>query len=179
MALPIPAYADIARPPRMQRAGRAALRTLDHIAHDPLALVGLILLLAVVVCSIAAPLIAPYNPNYIDVAHRLQGPTGAHLFGTDELGRDLLSRVMYGGRVSLSVSAISIVCAATIGTALGGLAGLLGGVTETVIMRVSDILLSFPAILFAIVLIAFLRISLNNVVIAIAVAYIPSFIRVA
>src|SRR5581483_6157673 len=131
---------------------------------DPLTLIGLLVLAVAIIGAVFAHELAPYNPDYIDVAHRLQHPTTQHWFGTDELGRDLLSRVMYGGRVSLVVSGVSIGIAAIIGTFLGGVAGLLRGPVEVVIMRVSDILLSFPAILFAIVLIAFLGVSMTNVI---------------
>jgi peptide/nickel transport system permease protein len=179
MVLPIPAYADASRTRRVRRFVRAARRSSIDIARDPLSLVGATILIVAIIAAAAAPLLAPYDPNYIDVVHRLEVPTRAHLLGTDEIGRDLLSRIMYGGRVSLTLSFLSIGFAATIGMLLGGIAGLIGGWLDVLLMRVADILLSFPAILFAIVLIAFLGVSLTNVVIAIAVAYTPSFMRVA
>jgi peptide/nickel transport system permease protein len=182
MVLPIRASADLLSRPRLRRLSnltRLLWRTGRFLARDPLALFGIIVLTLAASGAIFAHQVAPHDPNFIDVAHRLQAPTRQHWLGTDELGRDLLSRVIYGGRVSLVVSSISIGAAAVIGTLLGGIAGLLRGWAETLIMRLSDILLSFPAILFAIVLIAFLGVSLTNVIIAIAVAYTPSFIRVA
>jgi peptide/nickel transport system permease protein len=182
MASPIHASAETSSLSRSTSASkylRALSASARFLLREPLALTGVVVLTAAIVSAVFAHQLAPYDPNYIDVAHRLQHPTAQHWFGTDELGRDLLSRIMYGGRVSLLVAGLSIAIAAIVGTFLGGTAGLLRGPVETIIMRISDILLSFPAILFAIVLIAFLGVSMTNVVVAIAVAYVPSFIRVA
>ena len=130
---------------------------------------GLLLTVVLIVVAIAAPLLAPYDPDSQDTAHRLEPPSKAHLLGLDDLGRDVLSRILYGARVSLRVGFSVVILASLVGVTLGAIAGYFGGWVDTVVMRVCDILLAFPGILLAIALVAVLGPSLNNVIIALSI----------
>ncbi|HEX7190913.1 MAG TPA: ABC transporter permease, partial [Thermoanaerobaculia bacterium] len=125
---------------------------------------GALLTIALVVVAIAAPLLAPFDPNAQDTIRRLEPPSREHPLGLDDLGRDVLSRILFGARVSLRVGFSVVLIAATIGIALGSIAGYFGGAIDVTIMRVCDILLAFPGILLAIALVAVLGPSLNNVI---------------
>jgi peptide/nickel transport system permease protein len=140
---------------------------------------GLALVMLAVVGAVFAPYLTPYDAITLDPPARLQGPSAEHWLGTDQLGRDTLTRILYGGRVSLAVAGASVVVALLVGGALGVLAGYLGGWVDTVIMRVTDVLLSFPAVLLAIALIAFLGAGFTNLVLAIGIVYVGPFARVA
>jgi len=140
---------------------------------------GLFLVLLAVVGAVFAPLLTPYDAITLDPPARLQGPSAEHWLGTDQLGRDTLTRILYGGRVSLAVAGASVVVALLIGGALGVLSGYFGGWLDTVIMRITDVLLSFPAVLLAIALIAFLGAGFTNLVLAIGIVYVGPFARVA
>lgn len=129
---------------------------------------GLLLTVALVVVAIGAPLFAPFDPNVQDTSRRLEAPSRQHLLGLDELGRDVLSRIVWGARVSLRVGFSVVFVASLIGIALGSMAGYFGGWTDTIIMRVTDILLAFPGILLAIAMVAVLGPSINNVILALA-----------
>lgn len=152
---------------------------LRRLVGNPSAMIGLALLLVMVVLSIIAPMIARYGPNTIDIANLNQDPTSAHWFGTDYLGRDVWSRVLYGGRISLPAGLGVIAIAFIIGTPMGLVAGYSGGLIDDVIMRVVDILLSFPGILLAIGVVAILGPSLNSAVVAVGITSVPGFARVA
>lgn len=156
---------------------RTAAGALRALIASPTALVGAVILVVVIGCAIAAPLLMPYGPEEIDLEAKLAGPSGKHWLGTDELGRDTLTRLMYGARVSLAVSATSVLAAAVVGVVLGGLAAVWSRWFQTAVLRLTDIVLSFPEVLLAIVLIAVLGPSMVNVVIAIAVSYAPKFLR--
>ena len=153
-------------------------RALRQFFRTPSGVVGLLLLIVVVLAAIFAPYVAPYDPIRYAPVDRMQGPNAQHWLGTDLYGRDLLSRVIYGGRISLSVSSISISLALLVGGSLGALAGYYLGWLDTVIMRVTDVFLAFPAILLAIALLAFLGGGFWNLTLAIAVAYAAPFTRV-
>jgi peptide/nickel transport system permease protein len=129
---------------------------------------GLILTVVLVLIALAAPLLAPYDPDVQDTARRLEPPSHQHPLGLDDLGRDVLSRIVWGARVSLRVGFSVVVLASIIGITLGAISGYFGGWTDTIIMRVTDILLAFPGILLAIALVAVLGPSLNNVILALA-----------
>ena len=132
-------------------------------------LAGAALTLLLFACAIAAPFIAPHDPAAQESSRRLEGPSRAHPFGLDDLGRDVLSRIVWGARVSLRVGLSVVVVSALIGVALGALAGYFGGAIETAVMRVCDVLLAFPGILLAIALVAMLGPNLDNVIIALCV----------
>jgi peptide/nickel transport system permease protein len=129
--------------------------------------------------AIFGPYLAPYDPNEIDFSVRFSGPTLAHPLGADDFGRDTLSRIMHGARVSLQVGIIAVSIAATAGTLLGLVAGYAGRVIDEVIMRAMDILFAFPAILLAIAILAALGKGITNAMIAIGIVYIPIFARIA
>lgn len=129
---------------------------------------GALLTIVIIVIALAAPLLAPYDPSAQETARRLEGPTNTHPLGLDDLGRDVLSRILFGARVSLRVGFSVVLIASTIGIALGAMAGYFGGKIDTVVMRTSDVLLAFPGILLAIAFVAVLGPSLNNVIIALS-----------
>lgn len=136
---------------------------------------ALILLLLLV--ALLAPVIAPYAPLKIDIPHRLNGPSRLHFFGTDDIGRDVLSRVLYGSRISLRVGVISVAIGLLLGVTLGMLSGFYGGVVDMLIMRLIDILLAFPGFLLALAIIAMLGPSLTNAMIAVGLGETPGFAR--
>lgn len=129
---------------------------------------GALLTALIVLVALAAPLLAPYDPSAQETARRLEGPSDSHLLGLDDLGRDVLSRILFGARVSLRVGFSVVFIASSIGVALGAVAGYFGGKIDTLVMRISDVLLAFPGILLAIAFVAVLGPSLNNVIIALS-----------
>jgi len=130
---------------------------------------GAILTILLVSMALAAPLLAPYDPDVQDTARRLEPPSHEHLLGLDDLGRDVLSRILFGARVSLRVGFSVVILGSLIGVFLGSIAGYFGGAADLIVMRICDILLAFPGILLAIALVAMLGPSLNNVIIALAI----------
>ena len=130
---------------------------------------GALLTLVLIVIAFAAPLLAPHDPNVQETARRLEPPSKDHPLGLDDLGRDVLSRILWGARVSLRVGFSVVLLASLVGVTLGAIAGYFGGAADAAIMRVCDILLAFPGILLAIALVAVLGPSLNNVIIALAI----------
>jgi peptide/nickel transport system permease protein len=155
---------------------RDALR---RLRRHRLGMFGVTIVVLLVFTAIFGPYLAPYDPNEIDFAVRFSGPTLAHPLGTDDFGRDTLSRIMHGARVSLQVGIIAVSIAATVGTLLGLVAGYAGRVTDEVIMRAMDVLFAFPAILLAIAILAALGRGITNAMIAIGIVYIPIFARIA
>ncbi len=140
---------------------------------------GALLVLAAVIGAVFAPHLTPYDAVTLDAPARLQGPSAAHWLGTDQLGRDTFTRILYGGRTSLAVAGASVAFALLVGGLLGILAGYYRGWLDALIMRVTDVLLSFPAVLLAIALIAFLGAGFTNLVLAIGIVYVGPFARVA
>ncbi len=138
---------------------------------------GAVVLVAVVAAAIAAPLLATHDPIANSLRERLRAPSTAHLFGTDDFGRDVWSRVVWGTRISLLVSTIVVTVAAIGGSAVGLVVGYAGGRVDEVSMRVIDVLLAFPALLLALAVMAALGSSLVNVIVAVAVAFLPRFAR--
>ena len=141
------------------------------------AAIGLCVVLLLVFLAAAAPLLAPYNPNYQDLLSVLQPPSAVHPFGTDDLGRDVLSRIIYGSRVSLQVGLISIGVALFGGISIGLLAGYFGGRIDDVLMRVMDAISAFPSLVLALAITAALGAGIGNAMIAIGVVYTPLFAR--
>ena len=167
---------NIAGPPQTMPAGwRVAARTILR-RHTAGALGGLLCLLIALV-TVLAPWIRPYDPLVGDTAHLLQSPTFAHPFGTDAFGRDLLSRVLLGGQPTLLASLCAVILATAAGLLIGTVAGYARGLVDVTLMRLMDVLLSFPFILLALVLVAALGPGLFNLIIAIAVTQIPVFAR--
>lgn len=147
-----------------------------RLAHGP-ALAGAALIALFALLALAAPLLAPHDPAHLDLAARLQPPSSLHWFGTDELGRDILSRMIWGTRASLLAGVVSVWVAALIGVPLGLLAGYFGRYVDIVISRLADALLSIPFLILAIALAAFLGPSLTNAMIAIGISAMPRFVR--
>jgi peptide/nickel transport system permease protein len=141
--------------------------------------IGLFLVVLYVVVAVFAPLIAPYSPIDQHAKDRLQEPTAKYLLGTDEFGRDILSRLMHGATNSLRISLLSVAVACMLGTALGLTGGYVGGLVDNVIMRIMDLFFAFPAILLALTIVAALGPGAGNTILAIAVVYTPIFARVA
>jgi ABC-type dipeptide/oligopeptide/nickel transport system permease subunit len=129
--------------------------------------------------TIGAPLFAPASPDIQNMSNVLRPPSGAHLFGTDEFGRDLLSRVLYGGRVTLIASTAAVLIAALIGCTVGLTAGYFGGWYDALVGRIVDILFAFPVILLGIAIVAIMGPGVVSVIVAIAVASLPNFARVS
>lgn len=136
-----------------------------------------IVLLLIVLTALLAPWVAPYDPSAPDYQNVLAGPSWAHLFGTDAYGRDLLSRIIWGGRISLWVGFISVAIGGAVGVILGLISGYLGGWIDSIIMRLCDVLLAFPGILLAIGIVAVLGPGVTNVIYAVAVFSVPVFAR--
>lgn len=150
-----------------------------QVRRSPLTAAGALLILLVLSCTAFAPFIAPYDPNAINLSARLASPSLIHPFGTDEVGRDLLSRVIYGARASVGVGLAIVGISTIIGSVIGAFSGLAGGRIDTVIMRIMDVLLSFPPLVMAMALAAALGPSLFNAMLAIAVVRIPFYTRLA
>ena len=142
------------------------------------ALFGVILIFVFAIAALFAPLLAPADPLYMDFDALMQSPSASHPAGTDSLGRDNLSRIIWGGRVSLQVGLLAMVIATAVGVSGGLAAGYYGRWIDTIIMRIVDAILAFPALLLAILMVAVLGPSLRNAMLAIGVAFIPSFARV-
>jgi peptide/nickel transport system permease protein len=138
---------------------------------------GLIIILALIITAIFAPLLAPYNPNVLDLGQALQNPSHEHLLGTDNFGRDTLSRLIYGARISIMVGAIAVGIAAVVGIILGLIAGYFGGTLFIVIMRFLDAVMAIPMIALALVIASLLGGGLKNVMIAVAIALAPMYAR--
>lgn len=171
------ATAEATRKP--QDRGRSL--TQDAFARffrNPTGLLGLGIITFFIVASLLAPVVRPYDASRDrDLRARLEPPSAEHIFGTDELGRDLFTRVWYGGRISLRVGLIAVSFAVVIGTFLGLIAGYFGGWIDTIIVWLVDILLAFPGILLAIAIVATLGPSLTNALIAISITQIPIYVR--
>lgn len=152
---------------------------LHFLRKNSLATLGGVVLLAIILAVILGPMVSPYGPTKLDVLNKLQGPDWAHWLGTDSLGRDVLTRVLHGGRFTLAIGIGVVSISFAIGVFFGTLAGFVGGAIDMVIMRFVDAMLSFPALVLAIALAAAFGPSLNNAMLAVAITLAPQFARVA
>ena len=143
------------------------MELLRDVARNRLALTGLIILIPMFLCAIFAPFVSPHNPVEPDLKNVLAGPSLSHPFGTDMLGRDVLSRVIYGSRISLLVGFVSVGIATLIGLVLGALSGYYGGVIDELIMRFVDLMMCFPTFFLILAVIAFLEPSIWNIMVVI------------
>lgn len=141
------------------------------------AVVGLGILLVLMLLALAAPLLTPYDPEKQDLSRVLRPPSAEYPLGTDYLGRDILTRLLYGARLSLLIGFLAVAIGLAAGVPLGALSGYYGGWSDMLIQRVADVLLSFPGFLLALSLVAILGIGLQNVIISVGISAIPSFIR--
>jgi peptide/nickel transport system permease protein len=160
------------------RVHTRVLGFLMQLIRHPAGLVGLAILGLVVTLAIFAPLVTTVDPYTMNRIDSLQGPSRAHPMGTDELGRDLFSRVVYGARTSLMVAASAVTIATLIGTPIGILAGYLEGWVDSFSMRVMDVIFAFPALLLALAITAFLGPNLRNATLALGIVYAPGFARI-
>ena len=156
-----------------------ASATLKAFNTNKTSWIGLVVFLIVVVAAIFAPLLAPFDPNDQNILEKLRAPTLEHWLGTDSFGRDTLSRLLYGARISLIIGIVSTFAAMLIGTVIGMLAGWHGGRLDTVTMQAMDVLLAFPSLILGLILVAMLGPSMINIIIAIALTSIPPFARIA
>lgn len=154
-------------------------RTLRRFLRHRPAVVGLCVLVVFILAAVFAPLIAPYDPIASNFMAVRQGPSAAHWLGTDELGRDLLSRLIYGARTSLMAGVVPVIVALVVSIPLGLLSGYVGGFIDSLLMRITDALLAIPFLVLAIALTAILGPGLNNAMLAIGIAAIPVFLRLS
>lgn len=143
------------------------------------AMTGLTIVIAFVLMSLAAPVLAPFDPGVQDLGNRLSAPTAEHWFGTDELGRDILSRIIYGGRVTLGMVVAVVILVAPLGLLIGCIAGYFGGLVDTALMRITDIFLAFPRLILALAFVAALKPGVESAVLAIALTAWPPYARLA
>jgi peptide/nickel transport system permease protein len=142
------------------------------------ALIGVLIIVAWLLIALFVPHLAPYQPAAQDLAHRLQSPSALHWFGTDELGRDVFSRVLYGARISMPLGVVVVALSVIVGTVVGGISGYIGGTIDEIIMRIADIFLAFPSLVLAMAITAALGPGLNNAMLAIVVVLWPTYARV-
>jgi peptide/nickel transport system permease protein len=169
------ASATVDAPSRALRFNRSAPARLLRSSSG---LVGGAIILFLLIVALVGPLVLPYDPVAMDVRNRLQAPSAQHWFGTDEFGRDILTRVVYGARITFMIGAVSVAIGLTIGGSLGLVAGYFGGKLDLVISVVTDILLAFPNFLLALAIVSALGPSLENAMIAVGVRTVPLFSRV-
>ncbi|HHX62748.1 MAG TPA: ABC transporter permease [Epulopiscium sp.] len=151
---------------------------MSRLVKNKLAMVGLIVILLLILLAVLAPVIAPYNFATQDLKLTYAPPSKAHLLGTDKLGRDILSRLIYGTRQSLKIGIFSVAIASVLGTILGSIAGFYGGKIDNILMRLLDIYQSIPGMLLSIALAASLGPGINNAILAIGISTIPAYARI-
>lgn len=181
MANTTTSQAASAAPERQYKRRSMLQETWRRFRKNKGAVVGLCMLIALCVMAVAAGFIFDYDTQVIggDIADRLLSPSWAHPFGTDEMGRDILIRVIYGARYSLSVGLVAVGISIVIGVTLGAIAGFVGGVLENIIMRITDIFIAVPNILLAIAIVSALGQSTLNLMVAIGICSAASFVQVA
>jgi peptide/nickel transport system permease protein len=164
---------------RMQARLGQFYRLVRALMRNPLAMVGLAIIVALLLVAAFAPWIAPYSPLEGNLQNRLQPPSGAHWMGTDELGRDIMSRVIHGARITLYIVMLVAVISAPLGLIVGAVSGYFGGWVDRVLMGVTDIFLSMPRLILALAFVAALGPGIENAVIAIAITAWPVYARIA
>jgi ABC-type dipeptide/oligopeptide/nickel transport system permease subunit len=168
--------------PNLPAAGAAAPgrpNVVRRLLRDPSALTGAIIIVLLVLICAVGPFLTGQDPIKQNLADALQGPSPQHWLGTDGFGRDVLTRLMYGGRYSISLGVVSVLLGILIGLPIGAISGFYGGKVDTVVQRVTEVIISFPGILLALALVAALGVGLINVVVAVTISSIPVFIRLA
>ncbi|MDR1828961.1 MAG: ABC transporter permease [Methylobacteriaceae bacterium] len=150
-----------------------------NLRSNPLAMIGLTIILLTVIVSLAAPLITVYDPGAQNLYNKLAFPSSEHLLGTDELGRDVFARILYGGRVTLGLVVAVVILVAPVGLLIGCISGYLGGLADTVLMRVTDVFLAFPRLVLALALVAALTPGIESAFIAISLTAWPPYARLA
>ena len=167
----------------LEESGRLATkltnRTLRKIMSNKLAVLGALLFVVICLLCFAAPLFTPYSPTSISLKERIKGPSLAHIFGTDQMGRDIWSRMLYGGRISIIVGLGSALGAALIGVTLGMFVGYKGGWLDAIILKISDVFLAFPQMVLIIIMVALVGQSLQNMILIFILTGWPSMYRMA
>lgn len=163
--------------PTVRKSESPWLRSLRTLYRNQMAMAGLGILLFWIIIAAAAPIIAPYHPFDQNITNRLQSPSSEYFFGTDELGRDVFSRVVFGARISLPIGLVVMIFSVVIGSLIGATAGYFGGAYDMLIMRLADITLAFPSIVLALAIAAMLGPSLRNAVIAMMLVTWPAYSR--
>ncbi len=149
------------------------------LRSNPLAMSGLLVILAVLLLALLAPLLTPYTPGYQDLSNRLAAPSSEHWLGTDELGRDIWTRIIYGGRTTLGMVIAVVVLTAPLGLLIGCIAGYTGGLLDKALMRLTDIFLAFPRLILALAFVAALKPGVESAILAIALTAWPPYARLA
>lgn len=169
--------------PKLFKAEFRKNETLENVKHflkrNPLAVLGLVMLTVIILSCLFAPLLTNYLPAKISIKEKLVAPGSAHFFGTDQLGRDIFSRVLYGGRNTILIGFVVILISFTIGVSIGIFSGFMGGIIDNIIMRVVDAILSFPTLVLAITFAAVLGPNLQNAMIAVTITMILQFARIS
>ena len=166
---------ELAAPNFTDRAGRAW----RVLARNPVSAAALVFIPALAVLAVLAPWIAPYDPNATDLYHVLQSPDGLHWFGTDQVGRDVFSRVLVASRLDLAIAFSAVALSFAVGTVIGGAAALLGGLSDRLVGRLTDVLMTFPLFVVAMAMVAALGNSVQSIVFASALVNLPFFVRLA
>lgn len=174
-----PAAAGVSAPATVVLSRSEGRQVWRQLVRKPMVVLGAVVILAWVAVSALAPAIAPYDPIDLDVDHRLLPPSATYWLGSDGLGRDVLSRMIYGGRVSLPVAAVVVVVASVFGTLYGGLAAFLGKWPDEVSMRIVDMVLAFPSLILAMAIASALGPSIQNSMLAMLVVWWPPYARLA
>ncbi|MBL0373629.1 ABC transporter permease [Rhizobium sp. KVB221] len=164
---------------RLQADVGRLYRTLLALARNPLAVVGAVIIVVLIVTGLFAPWIAPYASDGQDLANRLAAPGSTHWMGTDELGRDIFSRIVYGSRITLTIVLLVAVIAAPLGLVIGAVSGYAGGWVDRILMGITDIFLSMPKLILALAFVAALGPGIENAIIAIAITTWPAYARIA
>lgn len=170
--------ADMPRSRAQARLGQAFVAWLAFV-RNPLALAGLAIVLTLIIVAVLAPMLSRQSPIAQDLPNRLRAPSAAHWFGTDELGRDIYTRVLHGARITLVIVGMVAVLVAPVGLLVGTIAGYLGGWVDTVLMRLTDVSLAFPRLILALAFVSALGPGIENAVIAIACTTWPPYARIA
>jgi len=149
-----------------------------RLFNNKLAIVAAVVILAIIVIAILAPYITPYKYDLMDIASKNQGPSLKHFFGTDDLGRDIFSRIMYGGRYSLTIAIIAVLAAILVGIVIGSVSGFFGGMIDNIFMRIMDVFQAIPDLILTIAISAALGSGFDKTVMALAISRIPNFSRI-
>lgn len=164
---------------RLQASLGRGYRVAAALLRNPLTVVGLLIILLLILAAILAPVIAPYSATGQDLANRLMPPSSDHWMGTDELGRDIYSRVIHGARITLTIVVLVAIIAAPLGLIIGAVSGYFGGWVDRILMSITDIFLSMPKLILALAFVAALGPGINNAIIAIAITAWPAYARIA
>lgn len=149
-----------------------------RLFRNKIAIVAAVVLILVILLAIFAPFVAPYQYDAMDLTCKNEGPSLQHWFGTDDLGRDILSRIMYGGRYSLTIAIIAVLCAIIVGMAIGAIAGYFGGACDNILMRILDVFQAIPDMILTIAISAALGSGFDKTVMALAISRVPNFCRI-